>query len=111
MVVVINNNTTEKDVREFEKAFSKLSSKEHVKQAQVDYKYPLPAPDANPFSFPLVISTDDDIFFCILNVSAGYGGEGPHGTCKILEMCGFEFNRSRILSDSHGERVLEFFTK
>ena len=100
--IVINNSST---------IFKKLSSPAHVKQAQVDYSYPIPAPDSNPLGFPLVISTDDNLIFCILNVSAGYGGEGPHTTCRILEMCGFHFDRSRILSDSHGERVLEFFTK
>lgn len=111
MIVVINNNSTEKDIQDFERAFKKLSSPERVKEALLDYAFPIPAPDSNPLNFPLVISTDDDIMFCILNVSAGYGGEGPHGTCKILKMCGFKFNEKIVLKDSHGERVRTLFRK
>ena len=111
MIVVINNNTTAKDLEEFEKAFSKLSSPERIKEAVLDYKYPIPSADSDPMKFPLSISTDDGITFCILNVTAGYGGEGPTGTCKILRMCGFKFDEREILKDSNGARVFKVFNK
>jgi len=38
-----------------------------------------------------------------LNLTAGYGGTGPLDTCKILKLCGFDFDTNDILS--HQEMV------
>ena len=111
MIVVINNSSTERDLKDFERAFSKLSSPERVKEAIIDYEFPIPAPFSNPLNFPLVLSTDDNIKFCVLNVTAGYSGEGPSGTCKILKMCGFRIDEKLIFKDSQGKRVRMIFTK
>ena len=110
MIIAINNTTTYQDISEFENIFPLISSKENVRKA-VNYSFPIPNPNDNPLTFPLILYCDCNITFCLLNFTAGYGGEGPNGTCEILEKCGFDFDRDLILKNSGGKPVYVELTK
>lgn len=49
----------------------------------------IPYEENNPDHYPLKVFGKGQQLF-ISGVSAGYGGEGPHGTLKCLEMLGFK---------------------
>lgn len=67
---------------------------------------------------PVRIYFSDGI--CVrLNLTAGYGGTGPRDTCRILNLCEFNFDESDILSksetvtlkyykDHHNKNVYQF---
>ena len=104
-IFTIANGSTEKDVEEFKALFKNYSKPEDCVRARINYSDPLPEPTSDPREFPLTIQTSDGILYCILNVTAGYGGEGPHAMCEILNICGFKFDKDLILENSDGEPV------
>lgn len=104
--IVINGSTTDDDVRNFKEIFSKLTTKDKAVYASVNYKYPIPDEDDMYLKYPLVIYTKDGYAFCIRNVSAGFGGTGPHGMVECLKYAGFEFDENIILD--HQPRGVKF---
>lgn len=111
MIFTIANHSTEADINEFMSLFQKYSTPERCVEARINYSFPIPSPNSDPTKFPLTIQTDDGIMYCVLNVTAGYGGEGPHGMCKILSQCGFRFDKDLIFENSGGEPVRFTLTK
>ena len=96
--IVINGYSTSEDVKSFKEIFTKLSGKDKAIYASVNYEYPIPDEDAAYLKYPLIIYTNDEYAFCIRNVTAGYGWQGPRGMVECLKLAGFEFDENLIFN-------------
>lgn len=71
-------------------------------KARINYNTYISQPKETSFrDYPLVIEGKMDtleVSLYFYNVSAGYGGSGPHAMCAILKEFGFDFNEDDILT-------------
>lgn len=116
-ILFIENHSTALSVEQLKKLIdTKLVLPEHFSTAYVDYNcskgiYLGPGYQKDSRFYPLRFVADkksgdttDEIW--VSSVTAGYGGEGPHGTLKCLEMMDFHLSEEEIdtlfsLKDAH----------
>ena len=102
-IIFVNEYSTDKSVYSVEKLLrSGNISKEDFTKAEIDYDCSKGLDcdeDGKPKNFPLKVSGNKKTLL-VTGVTAGYGGTGPHGTLKILDMLGFG------LSEEAEEKVL-----
>ena len=72
--------------------------------AKIDYNclYGIPSDENSGAHYPLQIFSRGSTIL-ISGVSAGYGGEGPHGTLECLKLLGFKLSeeeRQKVLTKS-----------
>lgn len=97
-IVGINTGNVYSSIGNFKEYIEKLSNPKNAVYARIRYNTnKLIKPYAIPLKYPLVIYTTDGFAFCIADVAAGYGGKAPHGTVKVLEYLGMEFDYDDIL--------------
>lgn len=98
VTIGINTGSTDRGIEKFKEIFELSSRKERAIYARIRYITSQGIDfDTNALNYPLVIFTTDNKAFALADVTAGFGGTGPHGMIEVLNYLGFEFDEKEIL--------------
>lgn len=87
--ILIKENTSYGSVKAFKNLMSNFKNVEFVKaEVRYDKRHLLDESDP-PENWPLQLYTTNNMKISVYNVTAGYGGTGPHDMKEILDLCGF----------------------
>lgn len=101
-IISIFTGSTDEGLKRFKKYFEALTCKEKAVYAKIRYDSLVGTEFyQHPITFPVVIYTTDGFAFCLADVTAGYGGIGPHGTVELLKYLGFDFDKKDILDKNN----------
>ncbi|MDD3304358.1 MAG: hypothetical protein PHP54_05510 [Clostridia bacterium] len=94
--ISILTGSTERCIQEFKVFFPLFAKEQKVVSAKINYEIGnIPTKNTPAEEYPLIIYTND-LAFCLGDVSAGYGGTGPHGTVEVLKWLDFQFDENEV---------------
>lgn len=111
--IVIKGGTSDEAVKLFKDLLNNFIKNEDIMRAEISYckSEGLVSMDSDPKTWPLQIYTSNDILISVYNVTAGYGGSGPHAMKEILELSGFEPKYTKKVLSSKEDKINLIYDK